>query len=154
MDVYGNRWKRGDGMKRYLLLAFFLISTPAFGSTVDNAFVRCLIEEGVEDPHNIPEHINEICLLQAGVEKPSEELKDKANRNLHDCLIESALEIDDRVSPAGEVAAVISNMCHEQWRKYGELLWIPPGMKRALINNADALRELAALVVFQVRNYR
>ena len=80
----------------------------------DDAYIRCLIKRRVEPP--APKEDREFCLREAGVPDPGNDERQSRGKAWRDCLVAHAVELDDGVSPAGDIGQAVIALCSLQWR--------------------------------------
>ncbi len=102
----------------------------------DRAHIQCMIKNKVNPP-DIPREIDEQCLNEAGVHDPGEAERQAKGGAWRSCLIKTATELDDGISPAGDVGKAIIVHCRAQWRGYVASLWMAPGTKRMMSMGFD-----------------
>ena len=121
---------------RALLLVALLIATSgalwAADSTEeeqDKIYVQCLLKRKVDPPNNQQEDIV-VCLGQAGIDIPSDKVFKEKWSLWRDCLLEKAVELDDEISPAADIAKAIIGLCPNEWKGYVAASALNHGAKR------------------------
>jgi hypothetical protein len=119
------------------LVACAAINAQADGKTEhaqERFFLKCVASQstGAQDRETI-----EACMREAGIEKPDEAKAEADKKSWVDCLTERAGALDDRISPASDVALAIMKLCNKQWVTYTESLWLLPSYKRDMGNSIE-----------------
>lgn len=109
---------------RTVLLGVFLIAASGAIKAADSkeeeqdkSYVECLLKRKV-DPPNIQQDDIVYCLGQAEIDVPSDKMHKEKWSLWRDCLIEKAVELDDEISPAADIAKAIIVFCPNEWRGF------------------------------------
>lgn len=105
-------------------------------SAQDNSYVRCLIKRRVEPPE-IPKEDSEFCLREAGVLDPGDDERQSRGKAWRDCLVTRVVELDDGISPVGDIGHAVTSLCAAEWRGYASSMWMNPSAKRKFVNGIE-----------------
>jgi len=106
----------------------------------DRLYIECMARRLVGPQHRMTKEDLFVCLAEAGIEDPGEAARDTATNAWRDCIVQKAVDLDDAISPATDVARVVVRQCKGEWRAYAASLALPPRTKRKM---ADGLEQYA-----------
>lgn len=126
--------------KRRLVAAIMFATsahaTPQGDAAQDYAYTMCLAKRHASP--TAPQRVDvDACLSEAGVQDPGEALRGAAIDSWHRCLIISAVQLDDAVSSASDIAKVAIRSCTTQWQSYVASLHLPPSAKSQMAQGLD-----------------
>lgn len=126
---------------KYVILALLAVTSTAawsgspYETAQDRAYTDCLISRKAYPPPPIADQ--EYCMREAGIENPGQDTLKEKWRPWRDCLLKNSARLDDRVSPATDIARAIIVLCSNEWKDYVRAWWLPSGMKAEVSANIE-----------------